>query len=177
MAGRGPIGMFNIMLRTPEMFDAMRGVTGGGPDSPLSAKQRESAILLNGRFWTTQFEFLVHHRAALQAGLNEATANAIIEGRRPATLLPDEEPVYNFLTELLNAKQVRDATFQAAKDRLTARGIVDLKLVYLISSVSRDLDKTFRKSERAVDSGLIQRVNRCPCALPNSLFDSAPSIC
>ena len=32
---------------------------------------------MNGRFWTSQFEFLVHHRAATQAGLSAATFNAL----------------------------------------------------------------------------------------------------
>ena len=39
---------------------------------------------------------------------------------------PDEEIVYNFCTELLDAKQVSDATFEAAKEKLGERGVVDL---------------------------------------------------
>jgi 4-carboxymuconolactone decarboxylase len=38
----------------------------------------------------------------------------------------DEEIVYNFCIELLDAKQVSDATFEAAKDKLGERGVVDL---------------------------------------------------
>jgi 4-carboxymuconolactone decarboxylase len=38
----------------------------------------------------------------------------------------DEEAVYNFCDELLNTRQVSDATFSAAKDKLGERGIVDL---------------------------------------------------
>lgn len=125
LAGRGPIGTFNILLRSPELSEAMRG-TAGGANSALSAKQRELAILINARYWTTQFEWLVHHRAATQAGLNEATITAIAEGRRPASLLPDEEPIYNFLRELLNDKQVSDTSFAAAKNLLGEKGIVDM---------------------------------------------------
>jgi 4-carboxymuconolactone decarboxylase len=39
---------------------------------------------------------------------------------------PDEEIVYNFCTDLLDEKQVSDATFQAAKGKLGERGVVDL---------------------------------------------------
>ena len=39
---------------------------------------------------------------------------------------PDEETVYNFASELLETRQVRDATFNAAKDALGERGLVDL---------------------------------------------------
>jgi 4-carboxymuconolactone decarboxylase len=39
---------------------------------------------------------------------------------------PDEEAVYNFATELLEKKQVSDATFDAARKILGERGVVDL---------------------------------------------------
>ena len=39
---------------------------------------------------------------------------------------PDEEAVYNFATELLETKQVRDATFKAAVDRFGEKGVVDI---------------------------------------------------
>jgi 4-carboxymuconolactone decarboxylase len=126
LAGRGPIGIFNITLRSPELSDAMRGLAGSRTAPVLSAKQNELAILLTGRFWTTQFEFAVHHRAATQAGLSDQTIAAIIEGKRPAALQPDEVPVYNFVSELLNTKQMSDATFQAAKEKLGEKGIVDI---------------------------------------------------
>ena len=126
LAGRGPIGTFNILLRSPELSEAMRGTAGARNGSALSAKQNELAILINARYWTTQFEWLVHHRAAVQAGLSEAIVSAIIEGRRPAPMQPDEEVVYNFLGELLVTKQVGDAAFQAAKEKLGEKGIVDL---------------------------------------------------
>jgi len=126
LAGRGPIGIFNITLRSPELSDAMRGITGSRTAPVLSAKQNELAILLTGRFWTTQFEWSVHHRAATQAGLSDQTIAAIIEGRRPPALQSDEAPIYNFLTEILNTKQVSDATFQATKEKLGEKGIVDL---------------------------------------------------
>ena len=41
-------------------------------------------------------------------------------------MAPDEEAVYNFATELLEKKQVSDATFDAAKKLLGERGVVDL---------------------------------------------------
>ncbi|HEY2843950.1 MAG TPA: hypothetical protein VGJ09_09875 [Bryobacteraceae bacterium] len=126
LAGRGTIGTFNILLRSPGLSEAMRGAAGGRAGSPLTAKQSELAIIINARYWTTQFEWLVHHRSAVQAGVSEATVAAIAEGRRPASMPPDEEVVYNFVRELLKTKQVSDPTFIAAKSLLGERGIVDL---------------------------------------------------
>jgi 4-carboxymuconolactone decarboxylase len=142
LAGRGPIGIFNITLRSPELSEAMRGIAGGR--GALSTKQNELAILLTGRYWTTQFEFAVHHRAATQAGLSEATIAAIIAGKRPAALLPDEVPIYNFLTELLNAKQVSDVTLKAAKQAVGEKGIVDvigLSSFYQTVSLMMNVDR------------------------------------
>jgi 4-carboxymuconolactone decarboxylase len=126
LAGRGTIGIFNITLRSPELSEAMRGITGARTEPVLSAKQNELAILLTARYWTTQFEWTVHHRAATQAGLSDETIKAIIEGRRPDALPPDEAPIYDYLTELLATKQVSDGAFQALKTRLGEKGIVDL---------------------------------------------------
>ena len=126
LADRGTIGTFNILLRSPGLSEAIRGTAGGRAGSPLTQKQAELAIIINARYWTTQFEWLVHHRAAVQAGVSESTVAAIAEGRRPASMPPDEEVVYNFVRELLNTKQVSDPTFAAAKSLLGERGIVDL---------------------------------------------------
>ena len=35
LAGRGPIGIFNITLRSPELSDAMRGIAGSQPGSAI----------------------------------------------------------------------------------------------------------------------------------------------
>jgi 4-carboxymuconolactone decarboxylase len=126
LANRGTIGIFNIELRSPELTDAMRGVTGSRTEPVLSTKQNELAILLTGRFWTTQYEWSVHHRAATQAGVSAETINTIIEGKRPAGLQADEATIYNFVAELLNTKQVSEPAFQAAKEKIGEKGIVDL---------------------------------------------------
>ena len=86
----------------------------------------ELAIIITARHWTAQFEWLAHHRGALQAGVTPAVADAIAEGRRPTAMPRDEEAVYNFATELLEKKQVSDRTFDAAKSVLGERGVVEL---------------------------------------------------
>src|SRR5262249_40810486 len=141
IAGRGAIGDFSIMLRSPELADAMRI---SRASSSLSAKQGELAILINARYWTSQFEWMVHHRAAVQAGLGEDTISAIAEGRRPAAMKPDEEPIYNFLCELMKTKQVSDAAFAAAKNLLGEKGIVDLFGIvgsYQVASLMMNADR------------------------------------
>jgi 4-carboxymuconolactone decarboxylase len=89
-------------------------------------KLYELAIIVTARHWTAQFEWYAHRRGAVQAGISPAVADAIAEGRRPSGMPPDEQAVYNFATELLETKQVSDATFDAAKTLLGERGVVEL---------------------------------------------------
>ena len=128
----GTGGPFNILLRSPVLGEAV--VRYGEYvrfKTPLPIKLNELAVLITTRYWTAQFPWYAHHRAALQAGLNESIISAIAEGRRPSSLppdgmQPDEEAVYNFCTELLKTSEVSDATFRAAKDKLGEAGVVEL---------------------------------------------------
>src|SRR5271168_3988624 len=107
-------GPFNILLRSPEMGDVAQQL---GLQfrfhSSLPAKLNEFAIMLMARLWTAQYEFAAHHRLALQAGLSPAVADAVVAGKRPASMAPDEEAIYNFCMELVNTRQVSDATYNA----------------------------------------------------------------
>jgi 4-carboxymuconolactone decarboxylase len=127
LAARGPGGSFNITLRSPEAGELLYPV-GDLVRFHMSPPPKlvEMAIMIMGRFWSTQMEWLAHSRAAVMAGLSEDAAKAIGEGRRPAGLKPDEEAVYNFFSELIKTKQVSDATFAAVKNQVGERGVVDL---------------------------------------------------
>lgn len=120
-------GPFNVQLRSPEMGDL--GQQFGASTrfaTSVPRKLYELAIIITARHWSAQFEWTAHHRGALQAGVSPAVCDAIAQGRRPSAMPSDEEAVYNFATELLDTKQVSDATFDAAKKLLGERGVVDL---------------------------------------------------
>ncbi|HEX4997301.1 MAG TPA: hypothetical protein VFY29_03695 [Terriglobia bacterium] len=127
LAGRGPGGSFNILLRSPEAGEAFFNM--GEPvrsGLAISDKLKELGIAITARFWGGQMEWLSHSRSAAQAGIGQDKLTAIAEGRRPAGFAPDEQAVYDFTTELFKTRQVSDATFAAAKQQLGERGIVDL---------------------------------------------------
>jgi 4-carboxymuconolactone decarboxylase len=86
----------------------------------------ELAILLTAREWTQDYEWSVHYPIALKAGIRQDIADAIAEGRRPATLSADEAIVYDYALELLKNKQVSNFTFERAKTRFGAKGVVDM---------------------------------------------------
>src|SRR5262249_6222530 len=85
------------------------------------------------RHWNAQYEWYAHHRYALEAGVSPAIADAIAANKRPNSMQPEEEAVYNFCTELLTTKQVSDKTFVAAKNALGERGVMDLIAVMVYS--------------------------------------------
>jgi 4-carboxymuconolactone decarboxylase len=120
-------GPYNVLLRSPEMGDlAQQFGASIRFHSSLPPRLNEFAILITARAWTAQYEWIAHHQAALQAGLSPAICDAVAAGKRPTGMQPDEAALYNFATELLNTKQVSDATFAAAKEKFGERGVVDL---------------------------------------------------
>ncbi len=126
----GTGGPFNVTLRSPEMGDVAQNL--GAQlryHSSLPRKLNEFAIIMTGRYLTSQYEFYAHRPLAIQAGMKESIVNAIAEGKHPEGMAPDETAVYNFAQELLNKKQVSDATFKTAKDLFGERGVVDLTAV------------------------------------------------
>jgi 4-carboxymuconolactone decarboxylase len=123
----GANGPFNVLLRSPEMGDiAQQFGASMRFNQSMPRKLNEMAIIITARYWTAQYEWYAHKRAALQAGLDPAIVDAIQHGRRPAALQKDETAVYTFCTELLNTKHVSDATFAAAKTAVGEKGVVDL---------------------------------------------------
>jgi 4-carboxymuconolactone decarboxylase len=130
---RGIDGSLGVMLASPTFADLMQKTiayarfAGREGYSSVPPKLAEMAIIMGARAWTAQYAWYVHRRAAVSAGLSEAVVGAIRDGKRPAAMQKDEEAVYNFLSELLTAKQVSDATFQTARTVLGGdKGIVDL---------------------------------------------------
>ncbi len=141
----GMNGPFNVMLRSPEMGDLAQKL--GAQlrfHTSIPNRLNEMAILMTARFWTSQYEWASHRRNALKAGLNPAVIDAIAAGKRPDSMKPDEEAIYNFSSELLNTRQVSDASFKGVVDKFGERGAVDLTGVmgyYCIVSMMLNIDR------------------------------------
>jgi 4-carboxymuconolactone decarboxylase len=146
-SGGGTVGSpFNVFLRSPELGEHLQQVGSYIRfRSSLGFKLNELAILMVARHWTSQYEWFAHHRLALQAGLDPEIAEAISKSERPKKMGPDEALIYEFTTELLETKQVRDQTFSAVKDRFGEQGVMDLIAVagyYVLVSMVLNVDRT-----------------------------------
>jgi 4-carboxymuconolactone decarboxylase len=138
-------GPYNVLLRSPEMGD-MAQTFGAYTrfDSSIPHKLNELAILVTARFWDSQYEWYAHHKYGLEAGLSPALIDAIAAGKPPADMPPDEAAVYTFCHELLETRQVSDATFDAVREKFGERGVVDLIGVigyYHIVSMALNVDR------------------------------------
>ncbi|QCP53289.1 carboxymuconolactone decarboxylase family protein [Trinickia violacea] len=83
----------------------------------LPLRLSELAILVTAARWQAQAEWYIHYPIALQAGLPAATAEAIRTGQRPDFEDADDALIFDFATELYEAKRVSDATFRKTVER------------------------------------------------------------
>jgi 4-carboxymuconolactone decarboxylase len=123
----GVRGPFNALLRSPDLADLVQKL---GEHlrfrSSVPARLNELAIIINARFWGSKYEFFAHRRLAIKAGLAESIAEDVARDRRPATMQPDEELVYDFCTTLHRTHVVDDALFERAKQAFGEQGVIDL---------------------------------------------------
>jgi 4-carboxymuconolactone decarboxylase len=123
----GITGPYNMMLRSPvmgqrvfQLLDYLRFNTS------VPRRLNEFAILIQARLWTSQVEWTAHYPLALKAGLSQAVADELREGKRPATMQPDEAAVYDLCMELSTNHVVSDATFRKVREFFSDQQIVDL---------------------------------------------------
>ncbi len=83
----------------------------------LPLRHSELAILVTAARWQAQAEGYIHHPIALKAGVPEAVAEAIREGRRPSFADADDALIFDFASELYDTKRVSDATYAKTVER------------------------------------------------------------
>jgi len=143
----GPLGgPFNVWLRSPGIGNLVQQL---GEEirfrSSLAGKLNELAILVTARNWTSQYEWVAHHKLALEGGLDPKIADAIAQGQRPAGMDADETLVYEFSSELQQTQGISDAMHARAVARFGERGVVDLISVngfYVLVSMCLNVDRT-----------------------------------
>ena len=123
-------GPYNPLLRSPvlgqRMFDLLYYLRW---DTSVPLRLNEFAIIIIGRQWRSQVEWFAHAPLAIKAGLSPDIVAQLKRDERPSGMKPDEEIVYDFVTELTKTHQVSDATFARAKRILGEQQVVDLTAV------------------------------------------------
>jgi len=94
--------------------------------SSLPPRLSELAILITGALWKAGYEWYSHAPLAIAAGIDPAIVEAIRTGQAPTLARLDEQAVYALARELLDTRQVSDATYQQAVTQLGQKGVVEL---------------------------------------------------
>ena len=123
-------GPYNPLLRSPvlgqRMFDLLHYLRW---ETSVPLKLNEFAILIIGRQWRSQVEWLAHAPLAIKAGLSPDIVTELKANKRPSNMPPQETAVYDFVTELTTKHEVSDETFNRAKELLGEQQVVDLTAV------------------------------------------------
>ncbi|MGD0316040.1 MAG: carboxymuconolactone decarboxylase family protein [Xanthobacteraceae bacterium] len=123
-------GPYNPLLRSPvlgqRMFDLLYYLRW---ETSVPLKLNEFAILIIGRQWRSQVEWLAHAPLAIKAGLSPDIVTELKANKRPSNMPPQESAVYDFVTELTTKHEVSDETFNRAKELLGEQQVVDLAAV------------------------------------------------
>lgn len=120
-------GPFIPLLQTPALMEYI-GKTGETLRfyGTLPERVREFAICVVARETSNQFEWQTHAPLAIKAGLPAAAIEALAMGRRPRNLMPDDECVFDFVSELMLRNGVSDDTYADSVARFGTMGTVEL---------------------------------------------------
>ena len=120
-------GPFAIWLRDPALADqANKFGTYLRTSTSLAKPLQEIAILVTARHWTAQYEWWVHERRALEAGVHEDIVEAIRNRRRPGFEDDAEEMVYVVCSELYDTHALSDDTHDRAVALLGQQALIEL---------------------------------------------------
>lgn len=121
------IGPMNAWLRWPPLAERTFALGDYARHGSTHEKRiSELAILIVARHWTAQLEWCVHKVEALKAGLGPAIVDAIEARQRPDFSNDDEEITYDLLHDLIETKQVGEATYRRAVDFFGEAKLVEL---------------------------------------------------
>ena len=121
---RGPYG---VLLHSPDLAARIAHTgTFVRYDLDLPESLRETIIIATASEIKSQYEFFAHARLALQAGVSEATIQAIAQGTAPAGLSGDEAMLVRYVQELLRHHKISDPTFNAVRDRFGVQKTLEI---------------------------------------------------
>jgi 4-carboxymuconolactone decarboxylase len=118
---------YKIALHSPRFARILQDMGGMMRyETVLPKRISELAIIITGRYWNCQTEWVAHAPIAIQNGLSEQVAEAIRTGKRPRFDQPDEEATYDYCTELHQKKFVSAATHSKTLEIFGIQGMLEL---------------------------------------------------
>jgi 4-carboxymuconolactone decarboxylase len=95
-------------------------------DTSLPPRLSELAILVVARIWTAQYEWCVHKKEALKAGVEPEIIAGIAQRQRPQFVHVPDAIVHDFSMELCTSHRVSDELYRNTLEAIGERGTVEL---------------------------------------------------
>ena len=120
-------GPFTFWLRNPRIADAANRMGNSlRLEGKLDRRLFELAILIIARHWSAQYEWFVHEKAALAAGVSREVIEAVRHGQVPQFERSDEQMVYDVVDELQQTRTLGQAMFDRALAALGPDLLIEL---------------------------------------------------
>jgi 4-carboxymuconolactone decarboxylase len=121
---------FKVLLNNP-LATARMAALGGYVrfETLLPARVKMLAVLATARENEGDYVWTANLPQARNAGVDEATIQAMRERRAPQGLAPEDALIVQFTLELLRQHRISDVTYQAVQHRLGAVGVIDLLIL------------------------------------------------
>ena len=121
---------FKALLNNP-LATARMAALGGYVrfEAPLPPRVKMLAVLATARENEGDYVWTANLPQARDAGVDEATIQAIRERRALQGLTPEDAAIVQFTLELLRQHRITDATFQAVQQKLGDAGVIDLLIL------------------------------------------------
>ena len=150
---------FKVYFASPEfgveaikMSNYLRWGTG------LDARLSELAIIIAGRYWTSDYIWHAHYPLAIKGGLDPSVGADIAAGKRPSKMKEDEAIIYDLLTEMYRDHDISDATYARARAKYGEKGIADIQALASYYGVTALAIITAREPVAAGDEPKLQRL-------------------
>jgi len=120
-------GPFDPWLRSPELSRRAMGLGDFiWQRTTLERRLIELAILVTGRAWRSNVEWVAHARLAREFGVAPETIDEIFKERRPENAPEDEQLVYDVSRTLHETRDLPLELYQRAVARFGEQGLVEL---------------------------------------------------
>ena len=111
--------------------------------SKLDPRVYELIALIVAHEWSAEFVWRAHVKAALKAGVSEASIAAIEAGETPSFAQPDERIAYEFVHTLLTTHEVNDDLYARAAELLGLPALVEIVTVAGYYAMNAMINKAF----------------------------------
>ncbi len=119
-------GPYTAYIRNPEYMRLHRSMSAYLRSSSLPGRLRQMLVLRTIKHWGAKYPWVVQVRASLKEGLEQSIIDAIEKGQPPELTSPQDKAAFEFCRELLETRQVSDATYQRAVELFGEAGVVNI---------------------------------------------------